>query len=114
MNPTPEQQQLIKDYIILDFVQSMLEQDENTLLELHFSELYLKPLKEIQLKIREEFVKLKARFDDGQMTMPMATNDNVPGKLTYEYYIQEEAHKVRVHEKALQDTGKKVVEELLR
>ncbi|GIP35271.1 hypothetical protein [Paenibacillus sp. J2TS4] len=113
MNPTPEQQQLIKDFIILDFIQGMLEHDETALQELHFSELYMKQFKEVQQKIRDEYVKLKARFDEGQMTMPLAANENVPGKITYEYYIKEEPHKVRVHEKALQDTGKKVVEELM-
>lgn len=112
MNPTPEQQQLIKDYVILDFTSQKLKQDGETLQTLNFPEVYLKAFKQLQEHIQEEVQKLKLRFDE-QMTMPVQTNESVPGKLTYEYFIQEESHKVRVHEKALQDMAKRVVEQLM-
>ncbi|WP_010274122.1 hypothetical protein [Paenibacillus senegalensis] len=112
MNPTPEQQQWIKDYIILEFTSQKLKQDGEALQQLHFPAIYTEAFKHIEERVQKELQHLKERVDEA-MTVPMPISENVPGKLTYEYFIQEESHKVRVHEKALQDMAAKVIEQLM-
>lgn len=113
MNPTPEQQQWIKDYIILDFTTQMLKQDGEALQQLNFPTIYTESFQKIAERVQEEVKHLKETVDEA-MTLPMPVSENAPGKLTYEYYLQEESHKVRVHEKALQDMAAKVIEQLMK
>lgn len=113
MNPTPEQQQWIKDFIILDFTSQMLKQDSEALQQLNFPSIYTEAFKQIVERVQEEMQHLKEGADEN-MTLPVSVPENVPGKLTYEYFIQEESHKVRVHEKALQDMAAKVIEQLMK